>query len=1139
VTGAGDGVYAASGTIIDGNFTGGTAIRGAWGHWNGTAHLENTKINFTSQITLAGNLNITGSNINITVAAGSGGFSLNSADDQLTIPIDNMNIGAGGYGVGVSSGIYHAGNHQIIITGEGTGVSIAGGTLEDGNFTGGTAIRGAWGYWEGKAHLENTKINMTSPIRINAGLNITSVNSSVNVTATDYYGFYVGTTDPIDLGGLDINIVQANISGIIFGTGGAAVYNIGDLIGTGMTIDDNGHSPTLTFSGSEISNLTLTDSTIELVNSTVAYYDFDTTEVSIENGFGKIDYVGTITESGTDLSQDIKIENNNITIASSTSPGLNISAELTLYNIAMSDPKIIRDGVDCTSATTPKCEEISYGSNTLVFNVTGFTSYWAEETSVCGTLGAANTVYTLTNDVSISGSTCFTITAQNVTLNCSGFSVTGDNTSATNAVYSTQYNTTIQNCNIDNFDDSIYFDGATNGLIENVNVSITTLNGAGIHLTGGSTDNQLNDIWINSTQGTGLYAGTNSQRNNITGLTVFAISTIESGLDTAVSLLGGVNNTVDCQGGTLTGGNTTGNYGVYTNQDRITIKNCNIENFDEAIVFEGVSNGLIENVNASSTHAGSNGILLESSSNDNQLNNIWVNSTQYRAIVIDSTSHRNNITGLTAYGGDTAWANTIQISGGENNTIDCAGGTITGTNTTDVSGITSDGNGTIIKNCNIENSDNGINFYGVNNALIEDVNLSTTHSGGLGVYLTESSVDNQINNVWINSTKGYGIVIADNSHRNNFTGLTAYGGTTAWASAVNIESGINNTIDCQGETLSGKNTTDVYGIASNGNGTTIKNCNIENCDEAIYFGNVNNGLIENVNASTTHTSGIAIRLSGATDSQVNDIWINSTKGYGIHIENNGHRNNITGLTAYGGTTAWASAVNIESGINNTIDCQGETLSGKNTTDVYGIASNGNGTTIKNCNIENCDEAIYFGNVNNGLIENVNASTTHTSGIAIRLSGATDSQVNDIWINSTKGYGIYFDSNSHRNNITGLTVYGGSTAWAPAVNVESGRNNTIDCASGTITGTNTTDAYGISISQNGTQIKNCKIDSFPTLIRFYGASDGLIQNNTLIKPDVNLLVLDANSGSNTILLNNFTTTSGLYVSDANGTNNYNG
>ena len=103
--------------------------------------------------------------------------------------------------------------------------------------------------------------------------------------------------------------------------------------------------------------------------------------------------------------------------------------------------------------------------------------------SACANLSTPNTVYNLTQSVSISGATCFNVTAQNVTLNCNGYSVTGNNASSTYGVYSNQFNTTIKNCNISNFQHGIYFNVATNGTISNTNASSTQTSGYGIWLS--------------------------------------------------------------------------------------------------------------------------------------------------------------------------------------------------------------------------------------------------------------------------------------------------------------------------------------------------------------------------------------------------------------------------------------------------------------------------------------------------------------------------------------------------------------------------------------------------------------------------------------------------------------------------------
>ncbi len=76
-----------------------------------------------------------------------------------------------------------------------------------------------------------------------------------------------------------------------------------------------------------------------------------------------------------DLISYSNISFNRIEINSNELPQLNKSATLYLYNLTYSNPRILKDSVVCSS-----CAEESYSNGTLVFNVTGFSVYSAEET---------------------------------------------------------------------------------------------------------------------------------------------------------------------------------------------------------------------------------------------------------------------------------------------------------------------------------------------------------------------------------------------------------------------------------------------------------------------------------------------------------------------------------------------------------------------------------------------------------------------------------------------------------------------------------------------------------------------------------------------------------------------------------------
>ena len=69
----------------------------------------------------------------------------------------------------------------------------------------------------------------------------------------------------------------------------------------------------------------------------------------------------------------------------------------------------------------------------------------------CANLSIANEAYSLSGPVSINSATCFNITAQNITLDCAGFTITGNKTANTYGVYSNMFNTTLKNGNISNF----------------------------------------------------------------------------------------------------------------------------------------------------------------------------------------------------------------------------------------------------------------------------------------------------------------------------------------------------------------------------------------------------------------------------------------------------------------------------------------------------------------------------------------------------------------------------------------------------------------------------------------------------------------------------------------------------------------
>jgi len=73
----------------------------------------------------------------------------------------------------------------------------------------------------------------------------------------------------------------------------------------------------------------------------------------------------------------INILSNRIEINSTALPNFNKQATLWFYNLTFTNPRILRDGVVCSSSI---CTQESYVGGELKFNVTGFSIYSAQET---------------------------------------------------------------------------------------------------------------------------------------------------------------------------------------------------------------------------------------------------------------------------------------------------------------------------------------------------------------------------------------------------------------------------------------------------------------------------------------------------------------------------------------------------------------------------------------------------------------------------------------------------------------------------------------------------------------------------------------------------------------------------------------
>jgi hypothetical protein len=97
--------------------------------------------------------------------------------------------------------------------------------------------------------------------------------------------------------------------------------------------------------------------------------------------YGRITFQEPITiERSLDLDSNADIGARHASISSGSIPEFNKSANITLYSINFTSPRIMEDGNECAD----ECKIISYENGSLTFNVTHFTNYSVDESPYCG-----------------------------------------------------------------------------------------------------------------------------------------------------------------------------------------------------------------------------------------------------------------------------------------------------------------------------------------------------------------------------------------------------------------------------------------------------------------------------------------------------------------------------------------------------------------------------------------------------------------------------------------------------------------------------------------------------------------------------------------------------------------------------------
>ncbi|VVC00332.1 Right handed beta helix region [uncultured archaeon] len=161
----------------------------------------------------------------------------------------------------------------------------------------------------------------------------------------------------------------------------------------------------------------------------------------------------------------------------------------------------------CNSSDSQNYTAAAQVTNTLYAGVTH-----------CGaSIDAAGGAYALGSNQTYPGATCFVVGAQNVTIDCAGYSITGDNSIGFYGIYSGYYNTTVKNCVISGYPDaSVLFNGSASSSVQGSTLGAASAAGGGYYTedppgnaTGILVSNSSN-VSITDTVVAGLAGGTGS-----------------------------------------------------------------------------------------------------------------------------------------------------------------------------------------------------------------------------------------------------------------------------------------------------------------------------------------------------------------------------------------------------------------------------------------------------------------------------------------------------------------------------------------------------------------------------------------------------------------------------------------------------
>ena len=443
----------------------------------------------------------------------------------------------------------------------------------------------------------NTFIGGINSIYFSSSSNVTVRNNTLNSTGGDVI-YLLGNSDNNLL--LENNIVEASSDGI-------------KLESSGANYPENNKISGNNFSGIGGIDLNLASEGINGTNITgqnITNYSFSGAGALLSFGNagekGLIQFLDPINGSGTNLSKDIGIDHNFISVDSSSKPGLDKRATLTFYDISVTGtPTIVKNGGWCDDG---ECTDFGVDGSTYSFTVDSFSNYSVGNLSCADKISSGVTLG--------AGMSCDYVAvefdAANIGVDCNGYSVNFSDKGSGNAFLNDDghSNITIRNCNIKHIDSGINYDSAiffSSGADE-VYIYNNTLN-----ISTGPSGNRIWGIYVNDSSNISVLD------NNLTAnYSTVLVSSIYARNSRNLIIMGNMVNTTGA-----------GHNGISLNRagdgdaSNYTVIGSNIVDVGEGY---GIRGAIYTNITNNKIDSGNVG--LDSGSNSTLLNNtVFSNST--------------------------------------------------------------------------------------------------------------------------------------------------------------------------------------------------------------------------------------------------------------------------------------------------------------------------------------------------------------------------------------------------------------------------------------------------------------------------------------------------------------------------------